>query len=124
MKKLISIILLAIGISFFTSNVYAMSGMCGMGSTSEAQTTEESKVIAVNNKQCPITGETIQEKSKVQYTSEGKIYDFCCSMCIDEFKKDPEKYIEKIEKEKQTESKKETTSGSKTSGGAHQGQHN
>ena len=36
----------------------------------------------------------------VTYEYEGKIYNFCCPMCIGEFKKDPQKYIDIIEKEK------------------------
>ncbi len=43
---------------------------------------------------CPVMGgETTKENS---YTYEGKTYYFCCPMCIEEFKKDPEKYISKI----------------------------
>jgi cytochrome c oxidase subunit 2 len=30
------------------------------------------------------------------YAYEGKTYYFCCSQCIEEFKKDPQKYISKI----------------------------
>lgn len=50
----------------------------------------------VGNKICPVTGEKIDEKTKATYEYQGKIYNFCCPMCIDEFKKDPEKYIKKI----------------------------
>ncbi|MDD4955882.1 MAG: YHS domain-containing protein [Candidatus Omnitrophica bacterium] len=48
---------------------------------------------------CPVTGEKIDEKAKVTYEYKGKIYNFCCSACIPEFKKDPEKYIKKVEEE-------------------------
>jgi len=41
------------------------------------------------------------------YEYQGKIYNFCCPMCIGSFKKDPEKYIKKVEQELQTESKQE-----------------
>lgn len=30
---------------------------------------------------------------KVTYVYKGKVYGFCCTDCIDDFKKDPEKYI-------------------------------
>jgi YHS domain-containing protein len=53
----------------------------------------------VGNKICPVTGEKIGEKDKVTYEYKGKIYNLCCSGCIEEFKKDPNKYIQKIEKE-------------------------
>ena len=54
----------------------------------------------VNNKICPVIGNEISEGSKVTYEYEGKIYHFCCPMCIEEFKKDPQKYIKKIEEAK------------------------
>ncbi|MDP8258529.1 MAG: YHS domain-containing protein [Candidatus Aadella gelida] len=43
---------------------------------------------------CPVMkGKATKEYS---YTYEGKIYYFCCPGCIEEFKKDPAKYISKI----------------------------
>lgn len=54
----------------------------------------------VGNEFCPVSGEKIDEKTKVTYEYKGKIYNFCCQDCVEEFKKDPEKYIEKLEKEK------------------------
>jgi len=53
----------------------------------------------VGNKVCPVTGEKIVENAKETYEHEGKIYNFCCPMCIDDFKNNPEKYVEKVEKE-------------------------
>jgi YHS domain-containing protein len=50
----------------------------------------------VGNKYCPVTGVKINEETKVTYEYKGKIYNFCCSSCIDEFKKDPEKFIERM----------------------------
>jgi len=64
---------------------------------------------------------------KATYEYEGKIYNFCCPMCIDEFKKDPQKYIKKVNEELQAESKKETKkdkiimSEPRISGGIHEG---
>lgn len=58
-----------------------------------------SKSKDVGNKICPVTGEKIDEKSKVTYEYKGRIYNFCCAACIDEFKKDPDIYIKKIENE-------------------------
>jgi len=67
----------------------------------EAASQSASKeAVNVGNKICPVTGEKIDEKNKVTYEYEGKIYNFCCPMCIPEFKKDPQKYIKKIEEEK------------------------
>lgn len=53
------------------------------------------------NKICPVSGEKINDKMKAAYEYEGRIYNFCCVACIDEFKKDPKKYIKKVEEEMQ-----------------------
>lgn len=53
------------------------------------------------NKICPVMGEKIDEKTKATYEYKGKIYNFCCPMCIESFKKNPESYIKNIEKEKE-----------------------
>ena len=83
---------------------YAMSG-CGMENKSAgyiqiAEKETASKAVEIGNKICPVTGEKIDEKTKATYEYEGKIYNFCCAMCVDTFKEDPEKYIKVIEKEK------------------------
>lgn len=57
------------------------------------------QAVDAGNKICPVSGEKIDEKLKATYEYEGKIYNFCCPMCIDEFKKDPQKYINKVEEE-------------------------
>ena len=49
---------------------------------------------------CPVSGQKSDEKTKVTYNYKGETYNFCCTICIDDFKKDPEKYIKKIEQEK------------------------
>ena len=54
----------------------------------------------VGNKICPVTGEKIDENSKVTYEYKGKIYNLCCSGCIEEFRNNPGKYIKIIEEEK------------------------
>ncbi len=60
---------------------------------------EIQKAQDMGNKICPVTGEKIEEKLKATYEYEGKVYNFCCPVCIEEFKKDPQKYIKKIEEE-------------------------
>ena len=73
---------------------------------SDAKATDEvSKPQDVGNKICPVTGEKIDEKTKATYEYEGKIYNFCCAMCIDTFNKDPQKYIKKVEEELQAAAK-------------------
>ena len=74
--------------------------------------TETSKEAVLNevgnveNEICPVSDEAIKEKTKVNYEYEGKIYNLCCPACIAEFKKDPKKYIEKVEQELQSPAKK------------------
>ncbi|HAZ10599.1 MAG TPA: hypothetical protein DCY56_05800 [Candidatus Omnitrophica bacterium] len=68
---------------------------------------EKSAAIDAGNKICPVTGEEIDEVAKATYEYEGKIYNFCCAGCIDEFKKEPQKYIDKVIQE--LESAKDAT---------------
>lgn len=111
--------------------VLAASGLswamphCGMemriaqaeGAKETAGTTP--KAVDVENKVCPVGGEKIDEKMKATYEYEGKIYNFCCTMCIDDFKKDPQKYIKKIEEEKAKESAAENTQHRQEEGHGH-----
>ena len=62
--------------------------------------TTPEEVVEVGNKICPVMGNPIDEETKATYEYKGKIYNFCCAGCVEEFKKDPEKYIKKIEEEK------------------------
>ncbi len=71
----------------------------GTNQTASAQTAPAA--VAVNNTVCPVTGEKIDPASKVTYEYQGKIYNFCCSVCIGDFKKDPQKYLKKLAPEKQ-----------------------
>lgn len=72
------------------------------GAAEPAQQVEVSKkAVNAGNKICPVSGEKIDEETKATYEYEGKIYNFCCASCIGEFKKDPQKYIKKVEDELQ-----------------------
>ena len=54
--------------------------------------------VKVGNKICPISGEKVGEMGDVvEYEYNGKIYNFCCPMCLKDFKKDPEKYVKMVE---------------------------
>ena len=76
---------------------------------SKGQTDSQStKAVEVGNKICPVSGEKVPlpgEKSDmgnvgpVKYEYNGKIYNLCCPMCIKDFKKDPQKYINKVNEE-------------------------
>ena len=56
--------------------------------------------VNVGNTICPVSGEKIDEASEATYVYEGKVYNFCCAMCIDAFKNDPAKYIKILEDQK------------------------
>ena len=48
-------------------------------------------------KKCPVMGGTINKDVYADY--EGKRVYFCCDACISTFKKDPAKYVKKLEGE-------------------------
>ena len=106
MKKIV--MALAIVIFFMSPFVFAESEQVvghdhGMMQKGDMQN-EQKDLVDVGNKICPVSGEEIKEESKATYEYEGKIYNFCCPMCIDEFKKDPEKYIKRVDEELKKES--------------------
>ena len=68
--------------------------------TAKVESYGETQAINAGNKICPVSGDKInQDMEPVTYEYKGKIYNFCCPMCIDEFKKDPEKYIKNVDTE-------------------------
>lgn len=86
----------------------------------------EQKAVNAGNKICPVSGDKIGSGTMkaVTYEYQGKIYNFCCPMCIDEFKKDPEKYIKKVGEElqaKSREDKKQESSEHEEMEGMHEG---
>ena len=72
--------------------------------------TEDSTVTEVGNKLCPISGEKVGEMGEVvKVEHNGKVYNLCCKMCIKDFKKDPEKYIKKIEEQEKANVSEQST---------------
>ncbi|MBU1124969.1 MAG: YHS domain-containing protein [Candidatus Omnitrophica bacterium] len=65
----------------------------------EAASSAAEAVVDVGNKICPVMGNPINENSKVTYEYEGRIYHFCCPACIEAFKNDPQKYMQKVDEE-------------------------
>ena len=54
--------------------------------------------IEVGNKICPVSGDEVGEMEEiVKKEYKGKVYNFCCNMCLKDFDKDPEKYVKKVE---------------------------
>ena len=97
-----AIYLIILGLAVFSSVAFAMS--CGADMSHEGHgkaPQEKSAAVDAGNKICPVSGEQIDEAAKATYEYEGKIYNFCCAMCIDKFKKEPQKYIDKVNQELQ-----------------------
>jgi YHS domain-containing protein len=66
------------------------------------------EAVNAGNDICPVSGDKVgQGMEKATYEYEGKIYNFCCAVCIGDFKKDPEKYIKKVEEELQAKAEKQ-----------------
>jgi len=51
----------------------------------------------VTNKLCPVSGGPVSEKYRAEYN--GQYVYVCCEGCVNEFKKDPEKFVAKMSKE-------------------------
>ena len=95
-----AIYLIILGLAVFSSVAFAMS--CGADMSHEEHgkmPQAESTAVDAGNKICPVSGEPIDEAAKATYEYEGKIYNFCCAGCIEEFKKEPQKYIDKVNQE-------------------------
>jgi YHS domain-containing protein len=96
------IILSAVVLMFSVGQVFAGEGH-EKGSHKDSMPKKEMSSDAVNigNKICPVSGEEIGgamgEGVQVEY--DGKIYNLCCTMCAKDFKKDPAKFIMKINEE-------------------------
>lgn len=64
------------------------------------ETKEDAKkeIVEVRNKLSPVSLEKITTGDTFTYTYKGKTYRFSSSKAIEEFKKDPEKYLKEWEK--------------------------
>jgi YHS domain-containing protein len=96
MKKMLSAVIFVGLMSAGIGAAFAMSCKEMNATTSAPQ---KSAAVNVGNTICPVTGEKIDESAKATYEYQGKVYNFCCAMCLDDFKKNPAKYIAKVEEE-------------------------
>jgi YHS domain-containing protein len=62
--------------------------------TTKPAATQASKPV---NKFCAVEGKDHDVDPKVTTVYKGKTIGFCCKDCIDEFNKDPEKFVKKME---------------------------
>jgi YHS domain-containing protein len=56
---------------------------------------QKPELIATTQTTCPVMGGEINKELYVDH--EGRRVYFCCESCVGEFKKDPEKYLNKLE---------------------------
>ena len=58
------------------------------------------EVVKVGNKLCPVSKHKVGEMGPpVEISYNGKVYNLCCSMCVKDFLKDPEKFSKVAEDE-------------------------
>ncbi len=96
-KKLIAVMTAAvIGMAMYggSGSAFAHEGHDHDGAVSPSGSAEEAK-----KELCPVSGEKIEQEGKYTYEYEGKVYNFCSAGCVEEFKKDPERYIGKMKGE-------------------------
>lgn len=91
-KRLVVLVVVFAALVGMAGIGYAMCGSCP-GDTKSVGSA--GSFVNAGNKICPVTGEAVTEGSKATYEYKGKVYNLCCAMCINEFKKDPEKYAAK-----------------------------
>jgi YHS domain-containing protein len=56
---------------------------------------EVASEAAKKGEPCPVSGDKIEQEGKYTYEYKGKVYNFCCADCLNKFKKEPGKYMEK-----------------------------
>ena len=68
------------------------------GDYGESKKESKGEPVEAGNKLCPVTLTKITAGDTFTYTYEGKAYRFSSSQAIEEFKKEPEKYLKEWEK--------------------------
>lgn len=67
------------------------------GPTTKPSTTQAAKPAKPVNKWCAVEGKDHEIDPKVTVVYKGKTIGFCCKDCQEEFEKDPEKFVKKME---------------------------
>ncbi len=84
--------------ALFAVGVFAgCGGETGTPAAPTPAAAADSTAAETLQKTCPVMGGAIDKDYYVDY--EGRRIYFCCASCIEEFKKDPEKYIGKVDEE-------------------------
>ena len=79
--------------------VITIAGQCSLVFAADMQSSQapqgkEAVIKDAGNTVCPVTGDPVNKD--ISYVYKGTRYYFCCPMCIEPFKNDPEKYIAKM----------------------------
>jgi YHS domain-containing protein len=95
MKKSVSILALAIlaGVAAYVSAEDAKAPATKPTTTTAPATNKAAAANGAINEYCAVEKDNKIDEHGKTYTYNGKIIGFCCDDCIDEFKKNPEKYM-------------------------------
>jgi YHS domain-containing protein len=87
-----SAIFSAVAAVLIGGGVWVVAADAPKGPTTKPATTKPAEAKAIN-KFCAVEGKDHDVDPKVTTTYKGKTIGFCCRDCIEEFEKDPEKYM-------------------------------
>lgn len=93
MKKILSIILIMVAM-YPAGSIFAHEEKSGHGMGKMTMHHSQKIEMEEDTGLCPVMGNNAS--NEYFYTYKDKTYYFCCPMCVEKFKKEPEKYISKI----------------------------
>ena len=92
---------------YLTAAVLSVSILAGPFAALAGDKAAEPKLKAYTLKNCIVSGDKLGEMGEPYvYKYEGREIKFCCKGCVKDFKKEPAKYIKKIEEAEAKEKKK------------------
>ena len=100
MKSKFMISAIVLSLICLTSPLFAEKGSHKGSMMEDGLTAEktQSGAIKVGNTICPLSKEKVDVMGDiVEYEHDEKVYNFCCKMCLKDFKKDPDKYIKIVD---------------------------
>lgn len=92
-KQLVFLTMLGLSLTLSPLAVLAEEGTLEAAGVEMTGVSDAVEPVEVGNKICPVGGEPVGTMGEVvKLAHNGKIYNFCCAMCLDEFNKNPDKY--------------------------------
>ncbi|NQT27278.1 YHS domain-containing protein [candidate division KSB1 bacterium] len=95
--KLFSALSIALLIVAVAGNSFADDGKGCSGCSKKAEAKTEQKAELKSQTICPVMGGPVNKETFADHN--GKRIYFCCNPCVEKFKENPEKFLEKLEKE-------------------------